>query len=174
MSGYPGPMTDRRTFGQAIREARLSKGMSMGQLAAAVERSTASVRRWERDQGVPAETVVQELIVVLDLEESETVALAAAPLPIAPDVPRSPEPSDATRATSVAATSTSSQAVSSSGGSSGWLSSLRDPDKPWLGYIRASLTVVTLLILAWVLVWALRGFLEVYGEIWESLWIDAP
>ena len=172
-------MTDRRTFGQAIREARLSKGMSMGQLATAVERSTASVRRWERDQGIPAETVVQELIVVLDLDESETVALAAAPLPVVPVPPQPPEPSeppessDATRATSVSATSTSSQAVSSSGGSSGWLSSLRDPDKPWLGYIRASLTVVTLLILAWVLVWALRGFLEVYGEIWESLWVDA-
>lgn len=167
-------MTDRRTFGQAIREARLSKGMSMGQLATAIERSTASVRRWERDQGVPTETVVQGLIVVLDLDESETVALAAAPLPVAPAPPQSPEPSDATRATSVSTTSTASQAVSSSGGSSSWLSSLRDPDKPWLGYLRAVLTVVTLLILGWVLVWALRGFLEVYGEIWESLWVDAP
>ena len=167
-------MTDRRTFGQAIREARLSKGMSMGQLATAVERSTASVRRWERDEGVPAKTVIQELIVVLDLDESETVALAAAPLPVAPAPPQSPQPSDATRATSVSTTRTSSQAFSSLEGSSGWLSSLRDPDKPWLGYIRASLTVVALLILGWVLVWALRGFLEVYGEIWESLWVDAP
>ena len=77
LSGYPGPMTDRRTFGQAIREARLSKGMSMGQLATAVERSTASVRRWERDQGVPTETVVQDLIVVLNLDEAEATALAA-------------------------------------------------------------------------------------------------
>ena len=167
-------MTDRRTFGQAIREARLSKSMSMGQLATAVERSTASVRRWERDQGVPAETVVQKLIVVLDLDETETVALAAAPLPVVAAPPQSPAPSDATRATSVATTSTSPQAVSSPGGPRGWLSSLRDPDKPWLGYLRAALTVVTLLILAWVLVWALRGFLDAYGEIWESLWADAP
>ena len=166
-------MTESRTFGQAIREARLSRGMSMGQLATAVERSTASVRRWERDQGVPTETVVQELIVVLDLDEAETMALAAAPLPAVPPPPPPPKPSDATKATSAATTSTSSQAVSPTGGSNGWLSSLRDPDKPWLGYLRATLTVVTLLILAWVFVWALRGFLDTYGEIWESLWADA-
>jgi transcriptional regulator with XRE-family HTH domain len=167
-------MSDRKTFGQAVREARLAKGMSMGQLAAAVERSTASVRRWERDQGVPAETVVQELIVVLNLDEAEAVALAAAPPPVVAAVPQSDEPSDATQATSAPLTNTARTTVQRSSGSSGWLSSLRDPEKPWLGYLRATLTIIVLLVLAWVLVWALSGFLDVIGDVWESLWVDAP
>lgn len=167
-------MTDRRTFGQAIREARLTRGMSMGQLAAAVERSTASVRRWERDQGVPAKTVVQELIVVLNLDETETLALAAAPLPAVATAPRQEEQSDATRATSASTTNRAPAAVQASSRNGGWLSSLRDPEKPWLGYLRAALTVIILLVLAWVLVWALGGFLEAFGDVWESLWVDAP
>lgn len=174
VSGYPGPMTDRRTFGQAVREARLAKGMSMGQLAAAVERSTASVRRWERDQGVPTETVVQELIVVLNLDEVEATALASAPPPVVVAAPRSGEPSDATRATSASMTNTAPATVQASGGTGGWLSSLRDPDKPWLGYLRATLTVIVLLALAWVLLWALGGFLDAFGDVWESLWADTP
>jgi transcriptional regulator with XRE-family HTH domain len=168
-------MTDRRTFGQAVREARLAKGMSMGQLAAAVERSTASVRRWERDQGVPTETVVQELIVVLNLDEAETQALAAAPPPIAPPTPQpDEEPSQATRATSASMTNTASTTVQPSSGRDGLLSSLRDPEKPWLGYLRAALTVIILLVLAWVLIWALRGFLVAFGDVWESVWVEAP
>ncbi len=174
IGGYPDTVTDRRTFGQTIREARLAKGMSMGQLAAAVERSTASVRRWERDQGVPAATVVHELTVVLNLDEAETVALAAAPLPDAPPPPSPPaEPSDATRATSVPTTSAAPSVIPPTDQSTGWVSALRDPEKPWLGYLRATLTVVILLILAWVLIWALGGFLDAYSEIWESLWVDA-
>jgi transcriptional regulator with XRE-family HTH domain len=167
-------MTDRRTFGQAIRDARLTRGMSMGQLAAAVERSTASVRRWERDQGVPAETVVRELIVVLDLDETEMLALAAAPLPVVATAPRPEEQSDATRATSASTTSMAPATVQASSRNGGWLSSLRDPEKPWLGYLRAALTVIVLLVLAWVLIWALGGFLEAFGDVWESLWVDAP
>ncbi len=166
-------MSDRRTFGQAVREARLAKGLSMGQLAAAVERSTASVRRWERDQGVPTETVVQGLIEVLDLDEAETVALAAAALPVVPAPPHAGESSDPTRATSAPATGTTPQAIPSSSGSGGWLASLRDSEKPWLGYLRAVLTIVGFALLAWVLIWALEGFLESFGDAWESLWIDA-
>ncbi len=144
----------------------------MGQLAAAVERSTASVRRWERDQGVPTKAVVQELIIVLDLDEAETVALAAAPLPVVPPAPPSGEPSDATRATSASVTNAIPQAIPPSDASDGWLAQLRDPEKPWLGYLRAALTVAVLLVLAWVLIWALGGFLDAFGDVWESLWED--
>lgn len=165
-------MSDSRTFGQTVREARLAKGMSMGQLAAAVERSTASVRRWERDQGIPAKTVVQELITVLHLDEAEALALAAAPLPAAPAAPPSEEPSDVTRATSASTTDMGPRAAPPSDRSGGWLASLRDPEKPWLGYLRAALTVVVLLGLAWVLIWAVGGFLEAFGDVWESLWED--
>lgn len=172
--GYPDRMSDRRTFGQAVREARLAKGMSMGQLAAAVERSTASVRRWERDQGIPAETVVQDLAVVLNLDQAELTALAATPPPEATAAPQSEDPSDATRATSASVTNTVPATIQSSSGISGWFSSLRNPEKPWLGYLRATLTIVVMLVLAWVLIWALRGFVDASGDVWESLWVDAP
>ena len=54
-------MTER-SFGQMVREARLERHLSMGQLAAAVDRSTASVRRWERDEGLPSEEAIETLI----------------------------------------------------------------------------------------------------------------
>ncbi|MEA3501663.1 MAG: helix-turn-helix transcriptional regulator [Actinomycetota bacterium] len=172
-------MNDLRTFGQAVREARLAKGMSMGQLAAAVERSTASVRRWERDQGMPTRAVAEELVRILGLEDTEFLSPTAAPSPTIPppDVPAAPEPaetSDATRATAASATNTTPQAVPAPDGTSGWLAMLRDPEMPWLGYLRAALTVVVLLVMAWVLIWALGGFLNAFGDIWESLWADAP
>lgn len=146
----------------------------MGQLAAAVERSTASVRRWERDQGVPTETVVQDLADVLDLDESELAVLSAASPPPPPAVPPRGEPSEATRATSASTANTAPQTATAPDVDSGWLAPLRDPDKPWLGYLRAGLTVVVLLALGWVLIWALGGFLEAFGDVWESLWADAP
>ncbi len=146
----------------------------MGQLAAAVERSTASVRRWERDQGVPAETVVQELVVVLNLDQAELTALAEAPPPVVATAPQLEDPSDATRATSAPLTNTVPSTVQSSGGISAWFSSLRNPERPWLGYLRATLTIVVMLVLSWVLIWALREFVDAFGDIWESLWVDAP
>ena len=151
-------MNDLRTFGQAVREARLAKGLSMGQLAAAVERSTASVRRWERDQGMPTRAVAEELVSILGLEDSEFLSPTAVPPPAVPAVPKSAETSDATRATGASATNTTPQAVPAPNGTSGWMATLRDPEMPWLGYLRAALTVVVLLVMAWVLIWALGGF----------------
>ncbi len=166
-------MTAEKTFGQAIREARLAKGMSMGQLAARVERSTASVRRWERDEGLPAETVVQRLVEALDLADDEYA-------PVRPKVP-SVEVVPDTSANVSGATRATPQAASGATGTSpataklaGWFDRLRDPNRPWLGYIRAALTVVVLLVLGWLLIWALAGLAEAVGEIWESLWSGTP
>ena len=54
-----------------VREARLERHLSMGQLAAAVDRSTASVRRWERDEGLPSEDAIETLILRLGLDRAE-------------------------------------------------------------------------------------------------------
>ncbi|MEN8234836.1 MAG: helix-turn-helix transcriptional regulator [Actinomycetota bacterium] len=164
-------MSEGRTFGQAVREARLAKGLSMGQLAAAVERSTASVRRWERDEGLPAEAVVEKLTNVLNLDSGPF------DLPdVAPEIERVPivkePPPDATRPTAASAsgfvTQTGLQAVTRRG----LMAEIRDPSKPWLGYIRATLTTVVLLLLAWVLLWAVGNLVGSVGEIWESLWAE--
>lgn len=143
----------------------------MGQLAAKVERSTASVRRWERDEGRPAETVVQRLVEVLDLGDD---ALA----PVHPNVPSAavePEPSvsGATRATAQAPADTTGIPSVSPAKPANWFDRLRDPNQPWLGYIRAGLTIVVLLALGWVLIWALAGLTGALGDIWESLWSGA-
>jgi hypothetical protein len=47
---------------------------------------------------------------------------------------------------------------------------LRDPDRPWLGYIRAALTLVVLGGLLWVLLWAVPEFFDAFSEMWDSLW----
>ena len=48
-------------MGRTIREARLARGRSLSQLAAAVGRSSSSVRRWERDEVPPAIGIIDEL-----------------------------------------------------------------------------------------------------------------
>ncbi|MEA2057545.1 MAG: hypothetical protein U9O63_02395, partial [Actinomycetota bacterium] len=47
----------------------------------------------------------------------------------------------------------------------GVLAAIRDPERPWLGYIRAFLTIVVLAALGWVLVWALRELFAALGEL---------
>jgi len=208
-------MSDPRTFGQAVREARLAKGMSMGQLATSVERSTASVRRWERDEGVPAKGVVNELAAVLDLSEDDVGLIAEepdradpppppqrpatpppptpshatpapatpAPASLAPVTPRGPTPalstpappSGASQATQAAGSRVAGVVAVSEPAPTGirsWLAELYNPANPWLGYLRAALTVVVLIVLAWILVWALAGLFGAVGEIWDGMWAE--
>ena len=47
----------------------------------------------------------------------------------------------------------------------GVLAAIRDPDRPWLGYIRAFLTIVVLAALGWVFLWALRELFAALGEL---------
>ena len=165
-------MSDGRTLGQAVREARLAKGMSMGQLAAAVERSTASVRRWERDEGTPSDDVLEKLRTVLDLGPGPFE-----PPDDPPEIERVPivtdRPPESTRPTAPTAggftTQTGLQAIVRRG----LMAEIRDPSKPWLGYIRAALTVIVLLLLVWVLLWAAGNLFDALGEVWETLWSDA-
>jgi len=166
-------MSDGKTFGQAIREARLAKGMSMGQLAAAVERSTASVQRWERDEGKPAAGVIRDVLAVLELEDEDYVEVRVQPPPVDVGQESISRVSGVTRATSRAAASSSTDPDHPPTGPSGLMARFRDPGRPWLGYVRAGLTVVVLLLLGWVLIWALGGLVDAVGEIWTSLWSGA-
>ncbi len=45
---------------------------------------------------------------------------------------------------------------------------LFDPDRRWLGYVRAGLTVAGLLVMLWVLVWALGALFDAVGELLDS------
>ena len=206
-----------RSFGQIVREARLERHLSMGQLAAAVDHSTASVRRWERDDGLPTPDVVEALVDRLDLDPEEVEeALSEVredpdTTPTDPTVERAVEQGDPI---DVVPLSDVADAVDA-GSASDWkqppiddlpapvpavppvarqtvptpwptgsvpvavieqdqtfFQVLRDPDKPWLSYIRAALTIVALGALVWVLLWAFPEFLDALGETWDSLWRD--
>ena len=170
-------MSDPRTFGQAVRQARLAKGMSMGQLATSLERSTASVRRWERDEGLPAQGIVDQLANVLGLDEDdlaliETEAAPPPPPPPAAQRPPAPESAQATQAGTGRVTGVIPVTEPEPTGIQGWWKTLYDPANPWLGYLRAALTVIILLILAWLLVWALAGLFDSVGEVWDSMWAE--
>jgi transcriptional regulator with XRE-family HTH domain len=70
-------MTDPDALGTLIRAARLDGGLSLGQLASAVGRSSSSVRRWERGETAPSADVVGDLANVLGIDEEELVGLVA-------------------------------------------------------------------------------------------------
>ena len=150
----------------------------MGQLATSVERSTASIRRWERDEGVPAQAVIDQLAIVLGLDQADLALIDAAPAPPPAPPPPSPqrpsvqESAQATQASTGRVTGVVPATEPESTGIKGWIAALYDPGNPWLGYLRAALTVVILLILAWLLVWALAGLFDAISEVWESMWAD--
>jgi transcriptional regulator with XRE-family HTH domain len=195
-----------RSFGQIVREARLERHLSMGLLAAAVDRSTASVRRWERDDGLPTSEVIDTLVVRLGLDPDEvndavaatrdpeleplitTPAEAGGPIDVVPVVEvvesagaeweqpgivaSSPPPPVAPAAVSPPPTvwPTASAPVAVVEKDQNILQVLRDPDRPWLGYIRAALTLAVLGGLLWVLWWAVPEFFDAFSEMWDSLW----
>jgi len=76
-------MASTGELGATIREARLKKGMSLGQLASAVGRSSSSVRRWERGEVAPAATVLSKLQAILEIEP----AVLNAPMPVSVESP---------------------------------------------------------------------------------------
>jgi transcriptional regulator with XRE-family HTH domain len=168
------------TFGELIREGRLAKGMSMGQLASAVGRTAASVRRWERDEVLPAADVVQRLAEVLDIDPDD---LAVHPSPPGDDeesgddaMPPTPGPgveTDAMPVPVVEAVTTVSPEIDAeppaeTRGIGYYVDHLFDPDRPYLGYLRATLTVVVALILLWILVWAVGELFEALGRVWDQ------
>jgi transcriptional regulator with XRE-family HTH domain len=163
-------MSDGKTFGQAVREARVAKGMSMGQLAAAVERSTASVRRWEKGEGMPSDTIVRRVLSVLDIDDGDYTVVDAQVVDAAVGRDTPGRVSESMRATSVASGRAAALEEPEVDESPGPLKRFLDPEKPWLGYLRALLTIVTLGLLAWLLLWAAAGLVDAVGEIWQSLW----
>jgi len=180
----PVTVTDAATFGQAVREARLAHGLSMGQLASAVGRTAAAVRSWERDEAVPDGDVLERLADVLELDAAELSGLAdivEAPQDEAADddagdpfadIPGAqtgaiPVPADVTAAT---------ETVADPGDQDAWTlhwfrESLFDPDRPYLGYFRAGLTAVAAIVLLWVLVWATGELLGALGDVLDGFGI---
>ncbi|MCL1601285.1 MAG: helix-turn-helix transcriptional regulator [Actinomycetia bacterium] len=173
-------MSPHEQLGVMIREARLEKSMSLGQLASAVGRSSSSVRRWERGEVAPAASVLPKLSAILEIdiqsllgdqatsagskEESsqdkavdERISTVEQPV-IADSEPQAPIPQDVPTVP-----------PSSEGGrlSSLW-DSVRKGGQGWMGWIRGALTVVALVVMLFVLVWALGELFSALGSVLDS------
>jgi transcriptional regulator with XRE-family HTH domain len=174
-------MDGAQELGMLIRESRLKQGMSLGQLASAVGRSSSSVRRWERGEVAPAIGIVPRLARVLDLEESSlsdlrpsqvelgdgeseqlelggrhtTIEDAAVKVPVADTPPMSPAPDLADAAPSRGIVADLKMAVFGQKDS-------------WIGWARGIFTTVVLMAMLFVLVWALGELAAALGEIWNS------
>ncbi len=97
-----------RTFGSVVRDARIARRLSLGQLAGEVGRPAASVRRWERDESMPSDEIRERLAEVLGLDpallhrlaegaeasEPVTAPVAASGASVASDAPDRAGPPD--------------------------------------------------------------------------------
>ncbi len=168
-------MASSEELGKTIREARLKKGMSLGQLASAVGRSSSSVRRWERGEVAPAVTVLSKLKAILEIDpvdldgakltstdpldadeekvdgQDQRISTVEQPV-VGGAALRSAQPSPEKRTS-----------LASNGGmiSDVW-SALTSGDRSWVGWLRGLLTAAVLVLMIFVLFWAL-------GELFDAL-----
>jgi transcriptional regulator with XRE-family HTH domain len=170
----------------------LAKGLSLGQLASSVGRTASSVRRWEKDEAVPPEDVVDRLAAVLDIDRGElepdlddggedVAPAATSPVDsryamLAPDLDQDTE----ALAVPVVSASEAREPDAAEAEESGdepesvnpvlvWLSEFWDPEQRGRYYVRAALTTVVLVVMAFVLIWALGALLRALGEFWDSI-----
>lgn len=185
-------MSESPTPGQTIRTQRLAKGLSLGQLASSVGRTASSVRRWEKDEAMPPDDVVDRLAEVLDVDRidlepvSEPDAPPGSPTTSTPVDSRyamlSPDVDEETEAIAVPVASTSDgretaipepeedeDATKAVNPVLAWLGEFWDPEQRWRYYVRAGLTTVVLLLMVIILIWAMGALLRALGEFWDSI-----
>jgi len=180
---YARAMTTYAELGALIREARLEKGMSMGQLASAVGRSSSSVRRWERGEVAPAASVLPKLSAILDIDPQGLHHDEVTPAP-------EPEPEDDTPAgdSEGVRVSTVEQPVIESDDAPAPLAERVSPPTPtgddgifaeawnvivrsghgWKGWIRGAVTLAVLIVMLLVLVWAVGELINALGQVLDS------
>jgi transcriptional regulator with XRE-family HTH domain len=171
-------MADSPSLGRFIRQTRLDKGMSLGQLATAVGRSSSSVRRWERDEVAPALTIMPVLADALDIdvavleerrvgqpEEAEVDDEASGPISPGTGSHTIEQP-----AVVVPAEPPPSPEHSSKLGLFGdmWATVFEDKES-WIGWARGITTALILIVMLIVLVWATGELFSALKEVWDSL-----
>ncbi|MCL1595410.1 MAG: helix-turn-helix domain-containing protein [Actinomycetia bacterium] len=175
-------MDGAEDLGRLIRESRLKQGMSLGQLASAVGRSSSSVRRWERGEVAPAIGIVPELARVLDIDEGALRDLRPGHVEPGGESPtaeyiETSKPLTIEDAVSVAdpLPADSSRPVEVEGDTVrpvGLVGDLRQTvfgqKDSWIGWARGLLTVFVLVTMLVILIWALGGLFEALGDVWDS------
>lgn len=179
---YTVGMASNEALGKSIRDARLDKGMSLGQLASAVGRSSSSVRRWERGEVSPGAGSMTKLVAILELDReafdakpAETVSglnnqdadaeasdkrVATFEQPAIPQAPTEPSSDELTGEV---------PKVARGGLLSDVWSVLGFGKRSWIGWIRGLLTFVALTLMAFVLIWAVGELVSALDEVRNSV-----
>ncbi len=178
---YTASVASSEELGRTIREARLKKGMSLGQLASAVGRSSSSVRRWERGEVAPAATVLSKLKAILeidpvDLDGPKETATASSDADgergDIPDQRVSTVEQPVVEGAALHSTRTGSEARTSRTSDGGLISdvwsALTSGDRSWIGWLRGFLTAAVLILMIFVLFWALSELFDGLRAILDS------
>lgn len=178
---YAPTMASSEEFGRIVREARLAKGMSLGQLASAVGRSSSSVRRWERGEVAPAAAVLSKLEAILEIDPM----ILDAPVPTSEagpdagsagvDVPEQrvstveqPVVAEASPRTAPPGSDAHASQTSNGGLFSDVWAALTRGDRSWIGWVRGLLTAVALILMIFALIWAIGELFDALREILDS------
>jgi len=174
-------MDGAQELGMLIRESRLKQGMSLGQLAAAVGRSSSSVRRWGRGEVAPAIGIVPGLARVLELDESSLSELRPSPIEAPGEETDQHELEgqlttieDAVLKAPIVDAGSVSRApvVSAEAPSRGFVADMKEAvfgqKDSWIGWARGAFTVVALIAMLVVLIWAIGELADAVGDIWNS------
>ena len=175
-------MEDTLSLGRFIRESRLKRGMSLGQLAETVGRSSSSVRRWERDEVAPALTIMPVLAEALEVDlgsleakrpvfagEDETGSLTATGERSGSTIEQPIVVPVATGVSEPANNGHASELGRNRLGVFGEMWNTVFANKAsWIGWVRGGLTAGALIVMVIVLFWALGELLESLREVWDS------
>lgn len=169
-------MDEPVSLGRHIRESRLRLGMSLGQLAERVRRSSSSVRRWERDEVAPALAIMPSLAEALEVD----VESLEERRPVFQD----PQDTGSHTAGGEQIRSTIEQPLVAAAddlaahhrqersaplGVFGEMWNTVFAQKAsWIGWVRGIATAVVLIVMVFVLIWAVGELITALSDIWGS------
>ncbi len=170
-------MEETQSLGRYIRQSRLDRGMSLGQLAEEIGRSSSSVRRWERDEVAPAHSVMPVLAEVLHVDISELEVRR--PGAVGDEQDGAPIDESATGSSTIEQHAVASgppvmpedptNAPSRLGLFGDMWASIFEGKDNWIGWVRGVATAVVVVILLVVFVWAVGELFAALREVWNSL-----
>lgn len=167
-------MEDTLSLGRFIRESRLKRGMSLGQLAETLGRSSSSVRRWERDEVAPALTIMPALADALNVDLG---ALESRRPVFVDDDDTGSHTAGGERTGSTIeqpkVVPTSSEPVKDQtsrhlGVFGDMWNTVFANKQSWIGWVRGGLTAAALIFIVIVLFWALGELFDALRQVWDS------
>lgn len=160
------------TIGRFIRRTRLERGLSLGQLAELVGRSSSSVRRWERDEVAPAPGIVPTLASVLEVPESELIALRSSTTDDG-NRDEDTESHDGIGDPVLAPMQEPAEDPPVTGTRVGFFgdlwSSMTSLSLDWRPWARGLGTAAALIVMLIIFVWAVGELFDALGEVWDSI-----